>query len=510
MIVLIVVLLGSILLNLVLMYKYINQSRSIEQVRGALTNIKEGCIPEKIQLDNRGLANKNLVEVTNGIIDRLSKFNYEVEVTSAQISAVSGELSDSVVDNNEFMQNIYREAEKIGCINDDSAKKVKETVEDINEILNMVKKIIEASNDLLNINNNSTTSIQENLSVVEALVKIVEEVNESSSKTKSIVNELNNTSEEINYILNTVSGFAKQTNLLALNATIESAKAGEFGKSFGVVATEIEKLSKNSNEAVSSIYKLINSIKKSIEDVTKIVSKDIELISAGFSYSQHIGYGLSQINDSLNSVDKQIDIILKLTNRQYDFTRDIKNKSIYLENSSKEVKDGFKLLYKGINEQVGRTMSLEELSKGLLQYVGSIEHNTIRDSKDDDTKELIYEICKKALKIVNAELLSKTSFSNLDKREHKVMLDKILSVNTFIEAIWTNDSKGKFIYSNPTNGIVNARSRKWFLASIEGKEYISDKYISSITKNPCVTVSVPIKDNKDNITGVLGLDIKIV
>ncbi|GKU26170.1 methyl-accepting chemotaxis protein [Clostridium folliculivorans] len=510
MIVLIVALVGSILLNLVLMYKSINQSRSIEEVKGALINIKEGCIPKKIQLGNKRLTKKSLVEVTNGIIDRLSKFNYEVEVTSAQIAAVSGELSDSVVDNNEFMQNLYEEAEKIGCINDDSSNKVKETVKDINEISNMVNKIIEASNDLLNINNNSTTSIQENLSVVEELVKIVGEVNESSSKTRSIINELNNTSEEINYILNTVSGFAKQTNLLALNATIESAKAGEFGKSFGVVATEIEKLSKNSNEAVSSIYKLINSIKKSILDVTNIVSKDMELISTGFSYSQHIEYGLSQINESLNSVDEQIETILNLTKRQYDFTNDIKNKSIYLENSSKEVKDGFKVLYKGINEQVGRTMSLEELSKGLLQYVDSIEHNTIRDSKDDDIKDMIYEICKKAVNVVSTELLSNSYFSNLDKKEHKEMLDKVLLKNAFIEAIWTNDQKGKFIYSNPTNGIVNARSRKWFLASIEGKEYISDKYISSITKNPCVTVSLPIKDNKNNITGVLGLDIKIV
>ena len=66
--------------------------------------------------------------------------------------------------------------------------------------------------------------------------------------------------KKIDEVLESILQINEQTNLLALNAAIEAARAGERGRSFGVVATQVRKLSEASGEAADRIMVIINSI----------------------------------------------------------------------------------------------------------------------------------------------------------------------------------------------------------------------------------------------------------
>ncbi|WP_281301405.1 MULTISPECIES: methyl-accepting chemotaxis protein [unclassified Iodidimonas] len=155
----------------------------------------------------------------------------------------------------------------------------------------------EAVNQSVTSADRATETASSNVTVVAAAAEelsysintIVERVRESSRLASESARKSDNandriahladTAEKIGKVIHLINDIAEQTNLLALNATIEAARAGEAGKGFAVVASEVKNLAAQTAKATEEISTQITSIQEVskeavglIADVTKAIS----------------------------------------------------------------------------------------------------------------------------------------------------------------------------------------------------------------------------------------------
>ncbi|WDP92550.1 MAG: methyl-accepting chemotaxis protein [Desulfobacter sp.] len=105
--------------------------------------------------------------------------------------------------------------------------------------------------------------------------KAEEQADEASAR----VGLLGDAARDISKVTDVIRDIAEQTNLLALNATIEAARAGEAGKGFAVVASEIKDLAAQTANATNDIKGKIDGIQNSTGDTVKDVEKISGVIS---------------------------------------------------------------------------------------------------------------------------------------------------------------------------------------------------------------------------------------
>jgi methyl-accepting chemotaxis protein len=84
------------------------------------------------------------------------------------------------------------------------------------------------------------------------------EAGENITELISTMGELKESSDRVSRIIKTIDDIAFQTNLLAINATVEAARAGDAGRSFGVVAEAVRDLALQSADAAANTTEIID------------------------------------------------------------------------------------------------------------------------------------------------------------------------------------------------------------------------------------------------------------
>lgn len=132
------------------------------------------------------------------------------------------------------------------------------------------------------------SSVEEIARQVAESNKVVGIAAEEASRTEADINTLSDSAAKIGEVVALINSIAEQTNLLALNATIEAARAGEAGKGFAVVASEVKQLASQTAKATEDISARVTGIQKATEDTVQSIGRIVETIASIRSISSAI------------------------------------------------------------------------------------------------------------------------------------------------------------------------------------------------------------------------------
>lgn len=155
------------------------------------------------------------------------------------------------------------------------------------------------------------SSIQEISRQVSAATDVVSSAADKSSNSVNEIEQLAEAGQKIGDVVNLIQDIAEQTNLLALNATIEAARAGEAGKGFAVVASEVKALAaqtaKATDEIAGQVSGIQNSTERAVHTIKEIakMSDDLgEVTSSIASAVEEQGAATQEISNTTGSASQ--------------------------------------------------------------------------------------------------------------------------------------------------------------------------------------------------------------
>ncbi len=175
------------------------------------------------------------------------------------------------------------------------AKVRRAIIEKLKEAFPLIQDMVSIINDVYDNTQKANKIIDELNNKFEVFTKDIMTNVDTNTKLVSNMENLTSNADEIKKVLSSISDIAIQTNLLALNAAIEASRAGEYGKGFKVVADEVKKLAKRTQDGLKSSNDSV--------DVTVTAVKDTAgMINSASSSLKSISENTEVINESFNNI----------------------------------------------------------------------------------------------------------------------------------------------------------------------------------------------------------------
>ena len=146
--------------------------------------------------------------------------------------------------------------------------------------------------------------------------RIMEGIREQAEAVADNVVALSERTQTVGEIIATVNDIAEQSHLLALNAAIEAAAAGEQGRSFSVVASEIKNLADQSKEATLQVRSILGEIQKGINSSVMLTEEAVKRVESGKKQAEVTDKTIRELAASIERSVQAFQQIVAGTNQQ--------------------------------------------------------------------------------------------------------------------------------------------------------------------------------------------------
>lgn len=197
-----------------------------------------------------------------------------------------------------------------------------------------------------------TASVSEIRRQVQSSAETSRDAVSQAKETSGIMSNLSDAADKIGTVVELITDIASQTNLLALNATIEAARAGDAGKGFGVVASEVKNLAQQTQGATSDIAEQV----AAIQDATAKSVSSIELI----------GQIINTFSEATTTISQAVE-------EQDNATMEISQNVQQAAQGTTEVSTSIITVNEAAKETGGSATQVLDRSKNIVDFAGSLQ-----------------------------------------------------------------------------------------------------------------------------------------
>lgn len=193
---------------------------------------------------------------------------------------------------------------------------VTQTVTSVDEVLRTAEQAAHRAKAMSELAQRSLESGRSGRRIVDDTTTALEAVKEQVESLAESILSLAEQAQAIGEIIASVNDIAEQTNLLSLNAAIEASRAGEHGRGFSVVASEIKALSEQSKKATAQVRQILGDIQKATNVAVMATEDGTKGVSATMKLMVQAGDSIRTLSEALEKSAQSADQIAAAANQQ--------------------------------------------------------------------------------------------------------------------------------------------------------------------------------------------------
>ncbi|KPD21459.1 methyl-accepting chemotaxis protein [Idiomarina abyssalis] len=272
----------------------------------------EGDLTARIHLQRTDELGK-VADAFNEFIEKLQRTIQKVSSMAEQVATSSEQLSSISEQSNQSIKQQHQAVEQV-------ATAIHEMSATVDEIAKNANEAAQSAQEADTHTRNGRKAVGETVDAIQALANQVHQITQ-------VIDKVADDSNNINRVIEVIGSIAEQTNLLALNAAIESARAGEHGRGFSVVADEVRTLASRTQQSTQEIQDMIERLQSATSEAVSSMNAGRESADATVDKAQRADSALKGITEAVTEINDMNNHIATAADEQSSVTEDI-NKNV--------------------------------------------------------------------------------------------------------------------------------------------------------------------------------------